>query len=310
MAASATNYYQEPLTPAACNYQQYYNNTYPAHYQSTVYNRPQHHTWNLPAYQHQVQHLNNVPERRQYPGYSAPSTNSMYNGIANNSNNAMEEAAPITRTDQLAQLKKNQNVSIKRKAEKYEVESEQTESKPSALRALLTNPSKKIKYSPDYLYSQLENEMLKNLTKTDNAQNKPFDCKKDYVAASGQIILSPNRSEIDDYIDIYSPQSLPISNGNGNSYTPTPPMQPKVNGKDDKPAEIFNNVASLAEVISTPPLSPEENLKNTTNASHEINHEKLTAIEESNPETDFNWSNCDNNSPVTGQHIFLLIIYN
>ncbi|KAH8271233.1 hypothetical protein KR018_002049 [Drosophila ironensis] len=150
------------------------------------------------------------------------------------------------------------------------------EERPSTLRALLTNPVKKLKYTPDYFYTTFES-VKKNSTsssasacaapKATIAASPAPSYDQEYVAAP-----TPSTSEDVDYLDVYSPQSLKLKNGDFATPPPTTPTSlPPVEG------------------LSTPPQSPGE--KSSSSAvSQEINHRIVTAP--SGP-ADFNWSHIE-----------------
>lgn len=107
------------------------------------------------------------------------------------------------------------------------------EERPSTLRALLTNPVKKLKYTPDYFYTTVE-QVKKPSSKA--AASPAPSYEQEYVAAP-----TPSASEDVDYLDVYSPQSQSQKLKNGDFATP-PPTTP--------------NSLPPVEGISTPPQSP------------------------------------------------------
>ncbi|XP_034488814.1 segmentation protein fushi tarazu [Drosophila innubila] len=145
------------------------------------------------------------------------------------------------------------------------------EERPSTLRALLTNPVKKLKYTPDYFYTTLEHVKKESGKSSSTGEQSPC-YEQDYAVptpSTQQTHMSPQRSSSEDvdYLDVYSPrkQATPA-----NPATPAMPATP----------------ASLVG-ISTPPQSPAEK---AVNQQHEINHRIVTAASASN---EFNWSHIE-----------------
>ncbi|XP_016970650.2 segmentation protein fushi tarazu [Drosophila rhopaloa] len=141
------------------------------------------------------------------------------------------------------------------------------EERPSTLRALLTNPVKKLKYTPDYFYTTVE--PVKKAPASKVAASPAPSYEQEYVA-----VPTPCASEDVDYLDVYSPQSQSQKHlQNGDFATPpptTPTSLPPVEG------------------ISTPPQSPGE--KSSSVVGQEINHRIVTAP---NGAGDFNWSHIE-----------------
>nr|ACD56189.1 FTZ [Drosophila simulans] len=142
------------------------------------------------------------------------------------------------------------------------------EERPSTLRALLTNPVKKLKYTPDYFYTTVEQVKKAPAVTTKVAASPAPSYEQEYVT-----VPTPSASEDVDYLDVYSPQSQTQKLKNGDFATPpptTPTSLPPVEG------------------ISTPPQSPGE--KSSSAVSQEINHRIVTAP---NGAGDFNWSHIE-----------------
>nr|XP_016935483.1 segmentation protein fushi tarazu [Drosophila suzukii] len=142
------------------------------------------------------------------------------------------------------------------------------EERPSTLRALLTNPVKKLKYTPDYFYTTVEPVKKAPTVPSKVAASPAPSYEQEYVA-----VPTPSASEDVDYLDVYSPQSQSQKLKNGDFATPpptTPTSLPPVEG------------------ISTPPQSPGE--KSSSTVSQEINHRIVTAP---NGAGDFNWSHIE-----------------
>lgn len=164
-----------------------------------------------------------------------------------------------------------------------------------ALRALLTNPVKKIRYSPDF-YDKMDHseEKIHQINKSNHLNN---DFRKiDYHSSSFNgskspyhnnfdqqkvdlktTILSPNRSE-NDYLG-YSPkmQSHPSKDG---FPTPPPPLQiaastPSTDVCSDRLIDMGSPL-SLIEGIGTPPLSPKEHTNNAINQKSDISSQNMT----------------------------------
>ncbi|KAH8417002.1 hypothetical protein KR222_001093, partial [Zaprionus bogoriensis] len=129
------------------------------------------------------------------------------------------------------------------------------EERPSTLRALLTNPVKKLKYTPDYFYTTFEH-VKKDAAKASPSGELSPCYEQDYAAptpSTQQTHMSPQRSSSEDvdYLDVYSP------------------------AKQATPDNIG---------LSTPPQSPAEK-------HAEINHRNLTAATIGGNE--FNWSHIE-----------------
>ncbi|XP_016953748.1 segmentation protein fushi tarazu [Drosophila biarmipes] len=142
------------------------------------------------------------------------------------------------------------------------------EERPSTLRALLTNPVKKLKYTPDYFYTTVEPVKKAPSAPSKVAASPAPSFEQEYVA-----VPTPSASEDVDYLDVYSPQSQSQKLKNGDFATPpptTPTSLPPVEG------------------ISTPPQSPGE--KSSSAVSQEINHRIVTAPSGAG---DFNWSHIE-----------------
>ncbi|KAH8344095.1 hypothetical protein KR084_004344 [Drosophila pseudotakahashii] len=144
------------------------------------------------------------------------------------------------------------------------------EERPSTLRALLTNPVKKLKYTPDYFYTTVEpvKKAPAPTAPSKVAASPAPSYEQEYVA-----VPTPSASEDVDYLDVYSPQSQSQKLKNGDFATPpptTPTSLPPVEG------------------LSTPPQSPGE--KSSSAVGQEINHRIVTA---SNGAGDFNWSHIE-----------------
>ncbi|KAH8393974.1 hypothetical protein KR215_011803 [Drosophila sulfurigaster] len=151
------------------------------------------------------------------------------------------------------------------------------EERPSTLRALLTNPAKKLKYTPDYFYTTFEQVKKESSSKSNSSSSGELSpCyEQDYAAvptpSTQQTHMSPQRSSSEqdvDYLDVYSPPPAPCKQA-----TPAAPATP----------------ASLVG-ISTPPQSPAEKAVNQQQQQNEINHRIVTASAISN---EFNWSHIE-----------------
>ncbi|EDW96440.1 segmentation protein fushi tarazu [Drosophila yakuba] len=142
------------------------------------------------------------------------------------------------------------------------------EERPSTLRALLTNPVKKLKYTPDYFYTTVEQVKKAPAVISKVAASPAPSYEQEYVA-----VPTPSASEDVDYLDVYSPQSQTQKLKNGDFATP-PPTTP--------------STLPPVEGISTPPQSPGE--KSSPAVGQEINHRIVTAP---NGAGDFNWSHIE-----------------
>ncbi|XP_022219818.2 segmentation protein fushi tarazu [Drosophila obscura] len=179
--------------------------------------------------------------------------------------------------------------SLKRRAEVAAAIIAGVEERPSTLRALLTNPVKKLKYTPDYFYTTFETVKKTGSTGTATgtatatvpAQLKAScspapSYEQEYVAAP-----TPSASEDVDYLDVYSPQSQK-NHKNGEYVAATPP-----------PASTPATPTSIVEGISTPPQSPGVKSATASNVSHEINHRIVTAANGGVAAAEFNWSHIE-----------------
>ncbi|XP_030381774.1 segmentation protein fushi tarazu [Scaptodrosophila lebanonensis] len=176
----------------------------------------------------------------------------------------------------------------KRKAE--EKSEEAIEERPSTLRALLTNPVKKLKYTPDYFYTTFEHVKVALGSKksgtnvSEQSPQTPPSYEQDFGAPTPltqQMHMSPQRSDVD-YLDVYSPQSAkapPRTTAYQHHDYPTPPPVASVTTTITTPDLLVNG-------ISTPPLSPAVNQHKQSEQKNEINHHILTAAEH-------NWSNIE-----------------
>lgn len=162
--------------------------------------------------------------------------------------------------------------SRKRKAEESAAEIiAAVEERPSTLRALLTNPVKKLKYTPDYFYTTFEHVKKESAKTGSSSTGELTPCyEQEYAAptpSTQQTHMSPQRSSSEDvdYLDVYSPRK---------QATPATPATP-------------DNIG-----LSTPPQSPAEK-------SVEINHRNLTASAVAGNE--FNWSHIEE-TLASGRH--------
>ncbi|SPP84189.1 segmentation protein fushi tarazu [Drosophila guanche] len=166
--------------------------------------------------------------------------------------------------------------SLKRKAEDTAAVIAAVEERPSTLRALLTNPVKKLKYTPDYFYTTFETVKKSPAQAQIKASCSPAPSyEQEYVAAP-----TPSASEDVDYLDVYSPQSQK-NHKNGEYVAATPP-----------PASTPATPTSIVEGISTPPQSPGVKSATASSVSHEINHRIVTAAS-NGVAAEFNWSHIE-----------------
>ncbi|XP_017130590.2 LOW QUALITY PROTEIN: segmentation protein fushi tarazu [Drosophila elegans] len=201
-----------------------------------------------------------------YPQESYSDSCYYYNNIQEQSQTAQTaQSAPITPPPKCA----------KRKAEEDAIIAA-VEERPSTLRALLTNPVKKLKYTPDYFYTTVEQVKKApapvSVPVSKVAASPAPSYEQEYVA-----VPTPSASEDVDYLDVYSPsqsQSQKSQLKNGDFATP-PPTTP-------------TSLPPPVEGISTPPQSPGE--KSSSAVSQEINHRIVTAP---NGAGDFNWSHIE-----------------
>lgn len=297
---AATNFYTDFSNLRQQNMYNYGNNSmYCDNSTSAYYHQQQNSTsWNPAAY-----NLSNyIP---QYGTTSLEGHHSQnYNGYYNSYSTEQFKSSVDIKTPKVSYKRKaseldNDNSTANIPATQIVAEENskiEAEEPPSKLRALLTNPVKKLKYSPDYYYTTFEkikqssNNKTKLSTEQNSLPNTPPCFDQDFLSVhtplTQQTVLSPNRSDVD-YLDIYSPQALKIGSHsqvhkNGSSTTTT---------SISKPA----TPASVVDGIATPPLSPSEKSNNNNNTSqstarqHEINHQILTA-------NDYNWPNCEDSS--------------
>uniref|UniRef100_A0A1I8PJE3 Homeobox domain-containing protein n=1 Tax=Stomoxys calcitrans TaxID=35570 RepID=A0A1I8PJE3_STOCA len=290
---AATNFYADFASNSTNMYNyansSYYDNSSYQHHQQQSSTISQ--AWNPATY-----NPNYVPQ------YTAPVLDgSIYNDYYN-----YQSSLDQTPDQQkAAQTQEPPKVSLKRKAVELE-ENKPTEVKveveepPSKLRALLTNPVKKLKYSPDYYYTTFEKVKKAPAAKASESQcnalpsvTPPNSYEQEFLTAhtpastQHSSILSPNRSDVD-YLDVYSPQSLKVSTTHGPS-----------NAGGFKPNVSQPTTPSpLVDGISTPPLSP-----NDKHAANQINHQTSESQHEFNQmlsaaNSDYHWSNCED-SPAS-----------
>ncbi|EDW81794.1 uncharacterized protein Dwil_GK10825 [Drosophila willistoni] len=263
MAASHSHYY----TAADSMYNMYHHHhhlaaptstsTYYDNYQNYQSNTGSASSWQSASYQQS--YSNSYTNQEQftdncyYSGYS-PEQMPVYQQQEVPS---VPEATPL---ESLALPPPSPPKSLKRKAEETITKDTAAaviaavEERPSTLRALLTNPVKKLKYTPDYFYTTFES-VKKAAVSTKITSSPAPSYEPDYVAAP-----TPTASEDVDYLDVYSPKT----SKNGTPPPSTTPATP----------------TSLVEGISTPPQSPKE--KN----QEQINHRIVTA-------NDFDWSHIE-----------------
>ncbi|XP_037943276.1 segmentation protein fushi tarazu-like [Teleopsis dalmanni] len=314
---AATNFYpdytnSQPTSHNMYNYGSYYDSSAVFYHSAT--HQQNNATWNPMAYQPNYGTYNSPTFETKAQLYN----DSSYYSCSSRSEPStyQDEIKTDISTDDLTQktqkgitldeasLAKSEPKSLKRKAACLEetTTTNSIEVRPSTLRALLTNPVKKLKYTPDYFYTTFETVKKKKTgksssteSKSSNSPNTPPTFEDDYLAGhvpptpSTQTVLSPLRSDID-YTEVCSPltttkQSSQIYK-HGDYPTPPPPAQPV-----NTTASLSTSATTIVDGISTPPLSPNDKPVNQhTHEKNEINHQILTASE-------FNWSNCDDNSP-------------
>ncbi|XP_061387669.1 segmentation protein fushi tarazu-like [Musca vetustissima] len=277
---AATNYYADFATnnTTASNI---YNYSAPTYYDnSNSYYQQNNSTWNPATYN---------------PNYAAQYNAPVMDGSLYNDYYNYQSVVDIQQPQQPAQALEAPKETLKRKAHELEEEVKpepkpEVEEPPSKLRALLTNPVKKLKYSPDYYYTTFEKVNKAPAPVASEKQQismpsatPPSSYEQDFLAAhtpaTQHSILSPQRSDVD-YLDVYSPQSLKVStHGNNN-------MKQNVS----QPA----TPASLVDGISTPPLSPNDKHVSQINQTAEQQHE----FNQMMSANDYNWSNCED-SPAS-----------
>ncbi|XP_030078617.1 segmentation protein fushi tarazu [Drosophila hydei] len=250
MAATNTHYYADSM------YNMYHHALPPTYYDNTSSSSSYYQSsqgWQPATYQ-----------GSSYAHYSQESySESCY--YANSQYQVPTIAEPVIETSSPAPVK-----SRKRKAEESAADIiAAVEERPSTLRALLTNPVKKLKYTPDYFYTTIEH--VKKPSKSSSAGELSPCYEQDYAVptpSTQHTHMSPQRStgEDVDYLDVYSPRKQAK---HGDFITPPPAATTPVDG--------------IGITISTPPQSPAEK-------SNEINHRIVTAANSSN---EFNWSHIE-----------------
>ncbi|XP_005188731.2 segmentation protein fushi tarazu [Musca domestica] len=274
---AATNYYADFTTNnTSANM---YNYSAPTYYDnsSSSYYQQSNATWNPATYN---------------PNYAAQYNAPVMDG---SHYNEYYNYQSVVDTQQPAQTQEVPKETLKRKANVLEEEVKpeikpEVEEPPSKLRALLTNPVKKLKYSPDYYYTTFEKVKKAPAPVTNEKQSislpsttPPTSYEQEFLAAhtpaTQHSILSPNRSDVD-YLDVYSPQSLKVSTHSNNNFKQnvSQPATP----------------ASLVDGISTPPLSPNDKHVSQINQTSEQQHE----FNQMMSANDYNWSNCED-SPAS-----------
>ncbi|XP_017470459.1 PREDICTED: segmentation protein fushi tarazu [Rhagoletis zephyria] len=204
--------------------------------------------------------------------------------------------------------------------------------KPSTLRSLLTNPAKKLKYTPNYFFTTMEKvsspkkpSSKSNAKSNDNSNvvrypvNTPPSFEQDVVGGGSRIptpstlsvLSSPSRNDIG-YLETYSPQSAKLSNqGKHSDFLTPPPSNASATAAFGaaeptslaiSPAAIApikttpSTNASLVDGISTPPLSPHDQAVNQNQQVRPLPALKQNEINHqilTDTAAEFNWSHCE-----------------
>lgn len=262
------NYHQYP----ASYYGQYNYNQNHSYMDNGNFNQQSYQQMNYRNTSEQYQHINH-----QMNSYGYNGVHPSYNGYESNfyhQNNGIEQQAEINKSLIVPQttpvLEETKKESRKRKNI-----SESSNDDSPALRFLLTNPQKKLKYNPSYSIHGFKNEtspLPRELEVKRNEQpiippyqDKIFNefldrspyCERDSPLStdfykpvcntkpSETILLSPNRTE--DSLDF-------------NEYTPKMQSHLVKDGYESMPQQFYNNISGMqsAPGVGTPPLSPKE----------------------------------------------------
>ncbi|XP_055904680.1 segmentation protein fushi tarazu [Eupeodes corollae] len=242
------------------------------------YHQSNFHSWNPAAYNSQYYRPSDQGSYFDYANYSSsaeytsPSQCAVTAGNTTIATSKPVEAAP------------SKPESSKRKHD--DDEDDETEA-PSALRALLSNPAKKVKHNPETFYDQFKiQKQRKQLSKKEAKAKAIPSALPDLDSTS---ILSPKSSEID-FHDVYAAKLLNHPSKDGFPTPPPPPLSniTSVSGLNSP------STTSIVEGISTPPLSPGDAscsaISSPPSYFNEINHQNLTAVSEG---SEFNWSQSD-----------------
>lgn len=268
--------------------QNYYPNypQYPANYYGQYYNQNNSYmdngNFNQNNYQQSMQYRN-TSEQYQHlhnsmNSYGYNTHHQSYNGYDTNlyhQNSGIEQQNELNKNLIVPQAVPVQE-EVKKETRKRKNISESSNDDSPALRFLLTNPQKKLKYTPSYSIHGFTNTtpspVTRELEVTKNEQSivtpyqdKIFNefldrspyCERDsphstdfYKPVSMKkspetILLSPNRTE--DSLDF-------------NEFTPKMQSHSVKDGYESMPQQFYNNISGMqsATGVGTPPLSPKE----------------------------------------------------
>lgn len=276
-------------------YQNYYQNNYPHQYPANNYgqsNYNQNHSYmdngnfNQNNYHQSMNYRNNNSEQYQHLhnsmnsyGYSGVGQHQSYNVYDSNfyhQNNAIEQQNELNKNLIVPQVPVPVPEQPKKANRKRKNISESSNNDSPALRFLLTNPSKKLKYTPSYSIQGFKNETLSPVSRELEIKknelpiipayqdtifseflDRPPYCQPDSPISTDfykpvcnkkpteTILLSPNRTE--DSLDF-------------NEYTPKMQSHSVKDGFGSIPQQFYNNISGIqsASGVGTPPLSPKE----------------------------------------------------
>lgn len=213
------------------------------------------------------QHLHNS-NSYGYNGHHQ-SNNGLYSNLYN-FNSGLEHQNELNKQLPVPQANPVQE-EVKKESRKRKNVSESSNDDSPALRFLLTNPQKKLKYTPSYSIHGFKNQPsapreleVKNVQSTpyqDKIFNEFLDrspyCERDSPISTDfykpvynkkpieTTLLSPNRTE--DSLDF-------------NEYTPKIDCHSVKDGYESMPQQFYNNISGIqsATGVGTPPLSPKE----------------------------------------------------
>ncbi|XP_055850721.1 segmentation protein fushi tarazu [Episyrphus balteatus] len=238
--------------------------------------QPSYHSWNPAAYSNQYYR----PEHNAYFDYA--------NLADFTSPSQCALATPPTKVESSKPVETGVS-KVQSSKRKHDEDEEEDSEPPSALRALLSNPAKKVKHNPETFYDQFNNKkQRKQLLKKDNKTKSVPSGLPDLDSTS---ILSPKNSEID-FHDVYTAKLLNHPSKDG--FPTPPPLLPPSSNITSISSLNSPTTTSIVEGISTPPLSPGDAscsaISSPPSYFNEINHQNLTAVSDG---SEFNWSQSD-----------------
>lgn len=256
------NYYPNYPQCPTNYYGQYYNQNH-SYMDNGNYNQNNYQQMNNEHYQH-LHNSNSYGYNGHHQSY-----NGLYSNFYN-ANSGIEHQNELNKNLITPQVPVQEEV--KKESRKRKNISESSNDDSPALRFLLTNPQKKLKYTPSYSIHGFKNQSpaprvleVKDQSIIPPYQDKIFNefldrspyCERDSPISTDfykpvcnkkpteTILLSPNRTE--DSLDF-------------NEYTPKMDSHSVKDGYESMPQQFYNNISGIqsATGVGTPPLSPKE----------------------------------------------------